>query len=74
MNISLTQAGNYTAIVAFLVLVANHFGFNITEGDATTIVLGVVTIGAQIISVYGRYRQGDVSLLGVKAPNGEIGL
>ena len=73
MNMSLTQAGNYTAIVAFLLLISKHFGFEISEGDLTTIVLGVVTIGAQLVSVYGRYRQGDVSLLGVKAPNGEIG-
>lgn len=73
MNLSLTQAGNYTAIIAFLVLVANHFGYNITNENATIIVFGVVTIGAQLVSAYGRYRQGDVSLLGVKAPNGEIG-
>lgn len=70
---SLTQAGNYTAIVAFLMLILSHYGISISESDLTTIVLGIVTIGSQIVSVYGRYRQGDVNILGVKAPNGEIG-
>lgn len=70
---SLTQAGNYTAIVAMIMLIANHYGLKISESEVTTILLGVITLGGQIISVYGRYRHGDINLLGVKAPNGEIG-
>lgn len=70
---SLTQAGNYTAVIAFLVLIANHFGLAVTESDVTVIVLGVVAVVGQCVSIYGRYRQGDVNILGMKAPNGEIG-
>ena len=73
MNMSLTQAGNYTAIVAMIMLIANHYGVKISEGEVTTILLGMIAVGGQIVPVYGRYRHGDVNILGVKSPNGEIG-
>lgn len=70
---SVTQIGNYTAIAGFLALILDKYGVNISQADALTILLGIITIGGQIISVYGRYRHGDVNVLGIKTPEGEMG-
>lgn len=66
MNLSLTQAGNYTAFIPVLILVLNMFGITVTESEMAQIITGAVAIGGLLVSIYGRYRQGDVSVLGVK--------
>lgn len=63
---SLTQAGNYSVLISLIVLLAPKFGVTISESEVTTIVAGVISIIGVLISIYGRYRQGDVTILGVK--------
>lgn len=66
MNVSMTQAGNYTSLIAFTVLILNNNGINLTTDNVTTICnAGVILIGL-LTSIYGRYRQGNVNLLGIK--------
>jgi len=66
MNLSLTQAGNYTAFIPVLILVLNMFGITVTESEMAQIITGAVAIGGLLVSIYGRYRQNDVNWLGVK--------
>ena len=65
-NISLTQAGNYTALVTILVILLPKFGIQISESELTNLIVACITVVSILVSVYGRYRQGDVSILGVK--------
>lgn len=71
MNISLTQAGNYTAFIPVLILVLNMFDITVTESELTQIITGLVAVGGLLVSIYGRYRQNDINLLGIK--NQELG-
>lgn len=66
MNLSLTQAGNYTAFIPVLILVLNMFGITVTESELAQIITGAVAIGGLLVSIYGRYRQNDVNIFGVK--------
>lgn len=66
MNISLTQAGNYTAFIPVLILVLNMFGITVTENELAQIITGIMAVAGLLVSIYGRYRQGDVNVLGVK--------
>ena len=65
-GMSMTQSGNMIAIVAFLGLILSKYGVNISSADLTTLITGAVVLGGIITSFIGRYRHGDVSLLGVK--------
>lgn len=66
-NYSLTQAGNYSALISVLVLIISKFNLGITNDELTQIILALFTLSGILISWYGRYRQGDVSVLGIKA-------
>lgn len=66
MNLSVTQVGNYTAFIPVIILLLNQFDIKITESDLTTIIASVVAFVGVVTSIYGRHRQGDVSILGVK--------
>jgi len=65
-GMSMTQAGNMITIVAFLGLILSHYGINISQADLTTIVTGVVVLVGVVTSYIGRYRHGDVTLMGIK--------
>jgi hypothetical protein len=65
-NYSLTQAGNYSTLISLIVLFAPKFGVNISESDVTVLVTSVIALVGVLTSIYGRYRQGDVTILGVK--------
>ena len=66
MNLSLTQAGNYTAFVSVIILVLKQFNIVASVDDITNIINALFAIGGIFVSIYGRYRQGDVNVLGVK--------
>jgi hypothetical protein len=63
MNYSLT----YIGIIVFLVsFTAEKLGLNVAPGEIETTVLTIISFIGAIIAFYGRYRKGDVKLLGVK--------
>jgi len=66
MNLSLTQTSNYVALTSLLVPILAHYGVVVAESELSTILVNIVTVGAVLSSIYGRYRQGDISVLGVK--------
>lgn len=66
MNLSVTQAGNYTAFIPVVILLLNQFDIKITESDVATLIASIVAVVGVLTSIYGRYRQGDVSISGVK--------
>jgi hypothetical protein len=65
-SVSMTQSGNMIALVAFLGLVLSKYGVNVSAADLTTIIAGLAVLGGIVTSFVGRYRHGDISLLGVK--------
>lgn len=70
MNVSVTQVGNYTAFIPVVILLLGQFDIKVTESELTNLIASVFAVVGIITSIYGRYRQGDVSLLGVKTnPN-----
>lgn len=70
MNVSVTQVGNYTAFIPVVILLLGQFDIKVTESELTNLIASVFAIVGIITSIYGRYRQGDVSLLGIKTnPN-----
>lgn len=72
MKLSVTQLGNFTALVPVLVILASAFDIKITESELTELVAGIVAVVGVLTSIYGRYRQGDVSLLGVKTSQEDL--
>ena len=58
-KLSLTQSGNYVAMLMFLV---ELFNLNILQSEVTAIV-GAIGV---VISFIGRYRHGDLTLGGFK--------
>lgn len=66
MNVSVTQAGNYAAFIPLVILLLNQFDIKVTESDIATLIASIVAIVGVLTSIYGRYRQGDVTLAGVK--------
>lgn len=70
MNLSVTQVGNYTAFIPVIIILLNQFDIKVTESELTNLIASIVAVIGVITSIYGRYRQGDVSMLGVKTnPN-----
>lgn len=63
---SLTQAGNYAAFAGLLVIVLGRFGIVLSNEQAVFLIGAVVTVVGQIVSFYGRYRQGDLTLGGFR--------
>ena len=64
--LSMTQAGNYTALISILVAILAHYGVKVEESELTTIITNIITVVGVLVSIYGRYRHGDVTLLGIK--------
>ena len=63
MNYSVTYTG---LVVMLLSLVLRVSGIDFVEADLQSKVQSVVELFAILVSVYGRWRKGDVSILGVK--------
>lgn len=63
---SVTQAGNYTALIPLIILILAQFDIKLTQDDALNIIMAFITLAGIVTSIYGRYRQGDVNALGVK--------
>lgn len=58
---SLTQTGNIVSAVMFFVNILN---INVSGTEVETIVTATVGIVGVLISWYGRYRKGDITLAG----------
>lgn len=65
-NLSITQAGNYTAFIPVIVLVLSSLDIKVSESELTNLIASIVAVFGILVSIYGRYRQGDVNALGVK--------
>ncbi len=63
MNFSLTWT---SAIVLVVVQLAKVAGVPIDESDITTTITTIVQVASMFGILYGRYRIGDISLLGKK--------
>lgn len=65
-NISVTQAGNFTALIPVIILILAQFDVKITESEVSTMVASFIALGGIFGSIWGRYRRGDVNMLGIK--------
>ena len=63
MKFSLTQAGIYVSVIGFLV---QMFKLNIASEEITQLVTSVITLVGLGVAWYGRYRKGDITVLGIK--------
>lgn len=63
MNFSLTQTGNYVALISFIL---GLFSVNIATEEISSFVESAAVIIGLAISWYGRYRKGDLTALGNK--------
>ena len=62
---SLTQGGNL-AIIGVVVLLLKIFKVNIAEEELQTLIGGLLAIAGIVVSWYGRYRKGDLTLGGFR--------
>lgn len=61
---STTQTANYTALAGLIVLALNHFGFLISDEQVLTVIAGLTTFTSICVSIYNRYKKGDVTIAG----------
>lgn len=66
MNVSVTQVGNYTAFIPVIIILLGQFDIKVTESELTNLIASIIAVIGVLTSIYGRYRQGDVSFTGVK--------
>lgn len=62
-NLSLTTSSAYALI---LIQVLRVFGIELPNDQADAIVNGIVSIALLAGVIYGRYRKGDITPLGVR--------
>lgn len=63
---SLTQGGNLVVIAGFIVMVARHYRLEIAEQEVVAVLGGIATAVGILMSWYGRFRQGDITIGGWK--------
>ena len=63
MNFSLTQSGNYVALIAFLL---GLFKVNIATEEISAFVEAALVIVGLAVSWYGRFRKGDLKVIGTR--------
>lgn len=62
-KLSLTQVGNYVVLASILVSLLK---LNITEAELQTVAEAIVALVGVGMAWYGRYRKGDLTLLGAR--------
>lgn len=62
-NLSLTTTSAYALI---LIQVLRIFGIELADGQADAVVNGIISIALLAGVIYGRYRKGDITPLGVR--------
>ena len=60
---SLTQAGVY---VTFITFVLGLFKMNISNEEITQVVEAILTLIGLGMAFYGRYRRGDITVVGTR--------
>ena len=63
MNFSLTQGGNYVVLLGFILQLLK---VNIATEELTQFVNAALILGGLIVSWIGRYRKGDLTILGTR--------
>lgn len=63
--LSLTQSGVYVSLLGFLV---KAFNLDIGNEELTSLVEAVLTIVGLAMAWYGRYRKGDLTVVGSRKP------
>lgn len=69
MDYSLTYIG---VIVMVLAKLATLLGLQIGTADLTSMVTTVLMFAGAAVAFYGRWRKGDINILGVKLPAPKI--
>lgn len=65
-SVSLTQRANYVALV---MVISRLLDLDLDQGQVTEIVTGVVAAVAVLTALYGRWRVGDLTILGFRKKN-----
>ncbi len=65
-NFSTTQASNLAAIIGVIMLLLNAFKVNITQEEVQTLIGGLLSVSAIVISFISRYKKGDLTKLGFR--------
>lgn len=60
---SLTQTGNYVALISFIL---GLFHVNIATDEISKFVESALVLVGLAISWYGRYRKGDLTVMGAR--------
>lgn len=47
-------------------MILSHVGVSVSDTDLTTTVATIIQVIGAIVVYYGRFRQGDISVFGVK--------
>lgn len=63
-NFSQTQLSNITAMAGLIMVIANHFKFNVTIGEVQMFLGGVLAIGGIVWNWIHRYNKGDLTPFG----------
>lgn len=61
---STTQTTNYVALAGLLVLILKYFGVVVPNEEMLTIVAGTAMLVSLIVSIYNRYKKGDITIAG----------
>ena len=65
MNYSVTYGGALVTLIGFIL---DKFGVPFATGELEQVVSAALVIGGVLVTFYGRWRHGDVGLLGFKLP------
>ena len=74
MKYSSIQTANFIALVPVIAIVLAQFNIIATPEDITTTVTAVIALGGILTSMWRRYLQGDINLIGKRLPKGEKGV
>lgn len=64
MNYSGVQAGNIAVLAGALILVLNHFGISLGDGEAQTLIGAAAILLGPVFSWITEYRRGETTATG----------
>jgi hypothetical protein len=67
MNYSITVAGAIAMLLSFL---ADQFNVKLpyTNEEVKNAIITIIGVGGFLVTLYGRYRHGDINIFGFKKP------
>jgi hypothetical protein len=63
---SITYAAQISSLVGLLGLILPHFHILVSSTDLATVISAAFVFGGVIVTLYQRYKRGDVTVLGFK--------